>query len=301
MFDDDCDSRVSRRHQLTACSVSEADVGPVPVSPRAGIHWRRLAVRAGIAALIVVLLGINVAGLAQLVRIVPDGSSGDWYYFTLVDPVRPYAFESFFRWAPISAWAWHLLVLPLGWQVWAVLHVAVLGFLRDWRLIGAVLFSWPFWEDALNGNVITFIAVAAWMALRGNRTGIAVFVVLAAVMPRPLMLPVLAWLVWHHTSARWWLAGSILAVVGSSLALGQFDEWLARLAMSGVAEIASPYNIGPSAFIGAWWVPLGLALGVFLTLRGRLGLASLAVSPYWLAYYFVMLLLEARGWPSRTG
>ena len=54
----------------------------------------------------------------------------------------------------------------------------------------------------------------------------------------------------------------------------------------------SDYNYGPSRFIGLLWIPIGVALAVLLTWRGRLGLASLAISPYWLPYYFLMLLLE---------
>ena len=42
---------------------------------------------------------------------------------------------------------------------------------------------------------------------------------------------------------------------------------------------------------------IGLPLAAWLTWKGRLGLASLAASPYWLPYYLLMLLLEL---PIRT-
>jgi hypothetical protein len=67
--------------------------------------------------------------------------------------------------------------------------------------------------------------------------------------------------------------------------------WLLSLRQTG-QEFGSIIDIGPSLVLGAWWVPIGIILAVILTWRGRLGLASLAASPYWLPYYPAMLLLE---------
>jgi len=58
--------------------------------------------------------------------------------------------------------------------------------------------------------------------------------------------------------------------------------------------MSRPFNWLPSRFIGMAWVPVGVALAAWLTLRGRLGLASVVISPYLLANYWLMLLLEAR-------
>jgi hypothetical protein len=52
-------------------------------------------------------------------------------------------------------------------------------------------------------------------------------------------------------------------------------------------------------FLGAAWVPIGLALAAYLTIRGRLGLASLAAAPYWFGYYLVFVLLEMGTTPGR--
>jgi hypothetical protein len=41
-------------------------------------------------------------------------------------------------------------------------------------------------------------------------------------------------------------------------------------------------------------VPIGLTLAAWLTWRGKLGLASLAASPYWLLHYFLILMLDTR-------
>ena len=259
--------------------------------PATRTPWPTLRIALLVAGAILLVL-VNLAGLLQLIRIAPNGTTGDWSYFGQLDPWHPYEFRTFFRWAPIAAVGWHYLVIPLGWQMWVALHVAALGVLRDWRVIALALLSWPFWEDAMNGNVLTFVMVAAWSALRGDKAGVAAYCILAALMPRPLMLPVLAWLLWRRPEARWWTLGAGVAVLASSLAMSQMDEWVGRLLMSADNEISAIHNIGPSMFLGTWWLLIGIPLGAWLTYRGRLGLASLAVSPYWLSYYGVILLLE---------
>ena len=74
---------------------------------------------------------------------------------------------------------------------------------------------------------------------------------------------------------------------------GWGPAWIGSLAASS-AEIESVLNFGPSRLIGWWWIPIGLTAAIILTWRGRLGWASLAASPYWLPYYFLMPLLELR-------
>jgi len=74
-------------------------------------------------------------------------------------------------------------------------------------------------------------------------------------------------------------------------AMGLATEWLAAL-VGAQSELHADLNLAPSALIGAWWLPIGAAAAIWLTYRGRLGLASIAASPYWLPYYFLMLLLE---------
>ena len=68
-------------------------------------------------------------------------------------------------------------------------------------------------------------------------------------------------------------------------------EWVARL-LDSTADIGSDFNIGPSALIGSWWLIVGIPLGIWLTWRGRIGLAGLAVSPYVLPYYLLIGVLE---------
>jgi hypothetical protein len=76
------------------------------------------------------------------------------------------------------------------------------------------------------------------------------------------------------------------------LTTGWAQDWAALLFTLG-SESVSPNNLGPSRFLGAAWLVIGVPLAILLTWRGRLGWASLAISyPYVLPYYLLMLVLE---------
>lgn len=262
----------------------------VPGTPPWVARWLAVAPVVLLAPVLALLVYWNFAGLLYTLGALPHaGTVGDWFYWGWVNPADPYAFE-WVRWSPPS-------VAVMGflhpWAIWPVIiaHVAVLAFLRDWRVIAIVLLTWPFWEDALNGGVTTFAFVAGWTAIEGSSLGVAAFVLLAVLVPRPLMLPVLGWLAWHRSLARWFIAVGAFSVVGVSLAMNQLGPWLQRL-----MEIGTPptFNLAPSAWIGGWWPVLGLPLAAWLTVRGRFGLASLAASPYLHLYYLLFGLLELR-------
>lgn len=255
------------------------------VVPFAGLDWRWLLVPP-----VALLLYWNFAGVAYTVGAMNRfGEIGDWHYWGQVDPVNPYAWE-WVRWSPPAVWLWTTLN-PFGWVMIAA-HFAVLAFLRPWWVIPVVLLFWPFWEDTLAGTDLTFAFVSAWTALNGSRIGGAAFVIHSAFIPRPLMLPVLAYLLVKRPEMRWWFAGAVLFVLGYSLAVGQLDDWALRMIDN--AKVSSLANLSPSAWIGWWWIPIGLALSVWFTVKGRFGLASLAISPYIGMYYLMMGLLELR-------
>jgi hypothetical protein len=129
----------------------------------------------------------------------------------------------------------------------------------------------------------------------------AVFLVLAVLVPRPLMLPLTVWLLWKRPATRLPFLAFFVAHAVIVVWLGYAQDWFAALTDVN-AELVNAYNFGPSRFIGAWWIPIGLALAAWLTWRGNLGFASLAISPYWLPYYFLMLVLEvARPTSTTTG
>ncbi len=247
--------------------------------------------------LLVAAAGLSLYSIIPLVQAVFTGYYAfDWEIFkeasARLGQGDLYQFSEFyaFRWSPVAAWILGFITLMPLW-LWQVLHVAVLPLLRSWWLIVGTLITFPLWFDLQTGNLMTFVAVTGFLAVRGNRPATALFLVLTLLIPRPLMLPLAAWILWTRPASR--LPFAILFVVhaGVVLASGYADDWVAALFRVG-PEMVSDYNYGPSRFIGLLWVPIGVALAVLLTWRGRLGLASLAISPYWLPYYFLMLLLE---------
>lgn len=198
-----------------------------------------------------------------------------------------------YRWSPVAAWLTvPLLTLPyLG---WIALHVAAILALRDWRAIAISLVSWPFWQDAGVGNVLAFVVLAGWWALRGSRTAALVYLALCILIPRPLMLPLGAWLLWTSPGTRLPAFG-MLAFHAVMVTISGFGlEWLGVLANAGRVDMANSYALGPAKLIGVAWVIIGIPLALVLTRVGRLGLAGLAASPYWLPYYLLFLLLELR-------
>ena len=250
------------------------------------LRWSLVAVGVGLIAWNLWFIAMQFAG---------SYPSWDWAIFArALSAESPYAPETSFRWSPVAI-PFVAGVLALGWPVWVAAHFAALGLLRDWRLIALVLVSYPFWFDVRLGNMMTFVAVIAWLAVNGSRAGTVAFFVLAVLVPRPLMLPVLAWLLWKRPETRIWFAAIFVLHAIAVVATGYADDWVLRLIDTPEGQMTNGGNWWPSAIIGAWWLPIGLALGTWLTMKGRLGLASIAVQPYMLPYYWLMLLLELRG------
>jgi len=262
-----------------------------------------------IAALIVAAVVANAWYLGwTLVELLTDPLSFDWE--VLVESGRrvrdgglydhdPYYL---FVWSPLAAWLFALLE-PIGMWGWRLLHLLAIPLIPDRRLQLLVLLSWPFWVDLEAGNIMIFVLVAAIWALRGNTMGMLAFVTLTFLAPRPLHLPVLAWIV--VTRPGWRLPIAALALVHLALVIGTGwgPDWVATVLGSGGRELDNSMNVGPSQITGAVWIPVGLALGAWLTTRGRLGWASLAVSPYWLPMYLLIGFLEfnrAGIWADRS-
>ena len=241
------------------------------------------------------LLAVNFVGLAQttiwLLRY--GGWGGDWLNLLGLSVADPYAIGAY-RWSPPAAWIWSTLIVPIGLPAWQLVHLVALALIRDWRVIAVALLTWAFWEDLANGNVMTFVFVSAWWALRGSRTGTVAFLALSVLVPRPLMLPVLVWLLYRRPGARICFGAFVLIVIGLSVAAGQADAWVARLVVTGRDELTVVWNIGPSRLLGATWVPIGATLALLLAWKGWLGLSSVIVSPYLFHYYMLMGLLDLR-------
>jgi hypothetical protein len=138
---------------------------------------------------------------------------------------------------------------------------------------------------------MVFVLLAAAWAWHGSRIGTAVYLALTLLVPRPLMLPLAAWILWQRPEWRIPTVGMAIVVVLSAVAFGYLGAWASAL-MQSATEQTNQLNLGPSRFLGVWWLLIGLPLGAWLTLKGRVGWASLAVSPYLLPYYWLMLGVE---------
>ena len=252
---------------------------------------RSVVILVGVA--MVALVAVNAVGLAQtlLWLIRHHGSGGDWQNLAGLPVADPYAIAGF-RWSPPAAWIWAMTVVPLGLPAWQALHLVALVLLRDWRVIILALLSWAFWQDLANGNLLTFVLVSAWWALKGSTVGAVAFLALCVLVPRPLMLPVMGWLLVREPRVRPWFVLLVLSVIIPSLAAGQMGDWVGRLIATGQNELSSIWNIGPSKLIGAFWIPIGLSLAAAFAWKGWLGIASVVISPYLFPYYLLMGLLD---------
>lgn len=250
------------------------------------------------ACFVLALAIVNAVLLPRSLQVVLEGSPAvDWLQFAeggrrvfdanLYENSASYGF----RYSPVLAYGF-AAIASIGPVAWRLLHVVAALALPTWPMRLVTLAAWPFWYDVETGNVMMFVLLAAAWAIRGSNVGTGAFLLLALLFPRPLMVPVLAWILWRQPS--WRLAAVALAVAHGIIvvASGWGSDWLARLSTLG-AEAGSPNNLGPTQLIGAWWLLIGIPLAAVLTWRGRLGWASLAVSyPYVLPYYLLMLVLE---------
>lgn len=251
--------------------------------------------------ILLLAIGIPSAILSALwiLLILAGSPSADWrIYVEASERVRTGGLYEVtdgyvFRASPVLAWAFNPLA-PMGPIPWQLLHIGAALAMPTWRLRLAVLAAWPFWFDVQHGNLLTFAVLAATWALRGSRVGSYAYLGLTLLTPRPLLMPIAGWLLWRHPELRVAFVAMFALHAVAVLATGWGAGWLDQLVAS-TEEVYSIWNLGPSRLIGLWWPVVGVPLGVWLTLRGRLGLASLAVSPYWLPYYLLFLLVDLPG------
>ena len=259
------------------------------------MHLARLALVVIGAGL---LLAVNLYLSARSIEVVLSGGEAvDWVQYIeaakrLHDGDLYAVTDSYaYRYSPLLAPVFGLLA-PIGAVGWRVLHLVAAAALPSWPLRIAVLLSWPFWYDVETGNVMVFIFLAAAWALRANRLATGTYLLLAFLIPRPLMLPVAAWLLWQRPEWRIPFVAAFAAHALAVMATGWGLEWIGTIIAAG-RDASLPSNVGPSRFIGTLpWIVIGAPLAAWLTLRGRVGLASVAASPYWLPYYLIMPLLE---------
>ena len=262
----------------------------------AAVDWRWLA------RVCLIVVNDPLLGLLAAAFIVAD-SNADWhlsfapagqrvvdgglYAWTHTD----YSATSYvFRYSPVTAWVFRLIT-PIGALGWAALHFAALIVLPR-RIAMLTLVSAPFWADVYDGNITTFAFVAAAAALGGSRLGTVAFFAIAAVAPKPLLLSIVLWLLWQRPETRAWFLGVVMAHAALVFATGWGPEWIASFNRA-TDDLATRADLSPAMVIGPAWVIIGLPLAAWLAVRGRLGLASLLASPYWLLHYPLLALVPA--------
>ena len=259
--------------------------------PRALVLIRR----ALIGAAVVLVLAANVVGLATVV--IDHQRAFDWDNYveaarrfplgTLYDWEHPYSYHYAPQLAPLLG-----LLTTTGITAWRVAHFAALALMPSRALALLLLVSFPFWWDVNTGNLMVFVLLAAAWAYRGNGPATGAYLALCLLIPRPIMLPLLAWLLWQRPAWRWPFVGMVAIVVLTAIPTGYLPDWIGSFVSSGVKDVANDFNLSPSRFLGPAWLVIGLPLAVWLTVRGRLGWASMAISPYLLPYWVQMLGLE---------
>jgi hypothetical protein len=197
-------------------------------------------------------------------------------------------------WAPMAAWFMAYAIVPLGYSFWLGLHLAALVLLRNRALIALSLISHPVWLDTIIGNSFTFVFVAGMIAIQGSRAGALTYLALSLLLPRPVQAPLALWILWRRPDTRLPFAAMAAIVIAATVWSGYAEQWIAAVLPFAGASYDNPANFGPTNLLGAPWFVVGIPLAWWLTLKGRNGLAGLAVSPYLLPQYFLVLLWELR-------
>jgi hypothetical protein len=180
------------------------------------------------------------------------------------------------------------LAVSLAWAA-AKVALAVAGALAFTRSMGrfarglaviGVVTCLPFLHDLWLGNVNALLVAAIALAVAGRPTwarGVALGLV-TAIFAKPLLLPVLLWLL---VARRTVFAGALfagLAATAAGLLLtgpAAYVDWVRALS-GGQARYASDFagNHGVSALVPQLWVPIAAAVGLaFLVVLWRRGRA----------------------------
>jgi hypothetical protein len=237
---------------------------------------------------------VNLVLLPQKIVLDPDVPV-DWQLIrqlpTAVQDGNVYLIESagvHFLWSPVMAWLMAGVAM-LGYWPWVALHVGAALLLRPIWLAALLLVSYGFWFDTAEGNIVVFMVVAAVLALQGNGAGRIAFLALMILAPRPIGLPLAAWILWVDARVRW-PAGALFALHTFLVLLsGDLVTWLGALWTAGLAP---GITIGPTAWFGRWWLVVGVPLGVWLARKGYFGWAGLAFAPYVTPQYVIWPLID---------
>jgi len=211
----------------------------------------------------------------------------------------PYAFtqppiDAMYRYSPEFAAAMAGLsalpysVVAVGWRLLAVglLALSVRGL--GWR--GVLILVNPLIVlDLAVGNVATImlaamIAVVRWPTART----LTAYALLVIVIPKPTLLPVLAWGLWTIHPAR--MPVTVMLAVGMvTLLYPEFGSGL--LSGSHIFGMTQTLNFVPASLVWAALATGGLLTILSIRLPRLLGCAAVLVTPYYFNYGWIPLLL----------
>ncbi len=239
----------------------------------------------------------------------------------ITDPSTLYAWSDTytFRYTPLGALAFAPLVpLTENAAAWAwliakvvVLCVAAWWYARTWSadrrwlvFLAVVAFP-PVIHDLVLGNVSTLtllvlLAVARWPDARGG----AVLGLLLALMPKPHLLPVLAYLAFRQPRAFGAAIGTGAVAVVAGVAIFGIDPWIAFAGtLREPLERTFTANIGFSGLFGPAGVVIGVAMAVVIWVGGVLVggsrgygmsiVAGIVAGPYTFIHYLVGTIVAA--------
>lgn len=254
------------------------------------------AYRVAIAVIVAGLVPLNLMGIAILLDSPQAGVAPDFRQYgeaveRLLSGHSPYQPLANYRYSPAAVPLLAIFV-PFGTWGWSALHLLALLPVRPRLLAVAVAVSWPFWADLIAGNAVTFVFVAAVVALRGSRLGVCSYWALTLLMPRVIQLPLAVYLLWRRRDLWKELLAIFVVHTVAVLAIGFGGEWLTYLASRGLEDTSAVYNVSPAAPLGAAWFLIGLPLAGALAWRGWVGLAGAVAAPYLLAQYLLMLFVD---------
>jgi hypothetical protein len=206
--------------------------------------------------------------------------------------------------AAAAAWAWiGFKLIVLGVAAWW--YVRPWGGVDRWLVLLAVVTFPPIVHDLVIGNVSTItllvlLAVARWPDARGG----VVLGLLLAVMPKPHLLPVLAYLALRQPRAFTASLGTIGASVVAGVAIFGIQPWLDFAGtLREPLERTFTANIGFSGLLGPAGVVVGVVMaGAIFVVGVQIGgsrgyglsiLAGIVAGPYTFIHYLAGTIVAA--------
>jgi hypothetical protein len=215
--------------------------------------------------------------------------------------LSPYGFElppigALFRYSPVfAAGMAPLSALPLDAVAlgWRLAEVALLALsVRGLGWLGVAIVVNPLVVlDLSVANVGTLFLAAMIMVVRWPRVRtVTVYALLVLLIPKPTLLPVLAWGLWRVRAA--WLPVAGVAALGLVMVVLVPDFGHAILTGDRIFGMLQNLTFLPVWFVAALMAMSGVLTVLSLRWPRLLGPASVLASPYYFSYSLVPLLLS---------